>query len=43
MGETMMQSGGMSMGISGVIFELLATAGLFVATGWLMKEKVNIK
>ena len=42
-GKTMAELGGMSFGISGILFQLLAGAGLFWATGWLMEHKVNIK
>lgn len=41
-GKTM-ESAELSFGITGVIFELLVSIGLFFGTGWLMNHKVNIK
>ncbi len=41
--ESMLDAGNFSMGISGYLFQLLACVGLFAATDWLMKHKVNIK
>lgn len=38
-----MSAGNLSFGITGVIFELLASVGLFFGTGWLMNHKINIK
>ncbi len=42
-GKTMAETGGMAIGISGFLFQIVAAVGLFAATGWLMKHKVNIK
>lgn len=36
-------SGSLTLGITGFVFEILAAAGLFVATAWLMNKKVNVK
>ena len=33
----------LSFGVTGVIFQLLVSVGLFFGTGWLMNHKVNIK
>ncbi|MEI6577843.1 MAG: hypothetical protein WCN92_00085 [Eubacteriales bacterium] len=42
--QSMMQStGNLTLGITGVVFEIFAAAGLFAATGYLMKNKVNVK
>lgn len=41
--QSMLDAGNFSMGISGYLFQLVATIGLFVATDWLMEHKVNIK
>ncbi len=35
--------GGLTLGITGLVFEVIAAAGLFSVTSYLMKHKVNIK
>lgn len=39
----MNSSGGIALGVTGVVFEVLAAAGLFGTTAYLMKHKVNVK
>jgi len=34
---------GVNLGLTGLIFQIFAAAALFVSTGWLMKNKVNVK
>lgn len=42
--QTMINStGGIPIGITGIIFEVFAAAGLFFGTAYLMKHKVNVK
>jgi len=42
--QSMMNAtGNLTIGITGVIFEVFAAAGLFAATAYLMKNKVNVK
>ncbi len=36
-------TGGISLGVTGFIFQIFAAAALFVATAYLMKNKVNVK
>ena len=40
---TSMSAKDLSFGVTGVIFQLLVSVGLFFGTGWLMNHKVNIK
>jgi hypothetical protein len=42
--QSMMNStGNLTLGITGFIFEVFAAAGLFAATAYLMKNKINVK
>lgn len=34
---------GVNLGLTGLIFEIFAAAALFFTTGWLMKNKINVK
>lgn len=34
---------GVNLGLTGLVFEIIAAAALFFTTGWLMKNKINVK
>lgn len=34
---------GVNLGLTGLVFQIFAAAALFISTGWLMKNKINVK
>lgn len=41
--NNMMSMDGIAFGLTGTMFQILAAAGLFTATSYLMKHKINVK